>query len=105
MDFKWNNDRLLAIDDADEIDKLTQLPESVQDKLLTNYLFAEFLNTFTDFFKISKGKTMLGASMIRSFYTWTDEIYRDFMINLLLKLEPFIEKKNVQIIRELEEFS
>ena len=29
MDFKWNNDRLLAIDDPDEISKLEQLPEHV----------------------------------------------------------------------------
>jgi len=105
MEFKWNNDRLLAIDDDDEKDKLTQLPVHVQDKLMTNYLFAEFLNIFTDFFKVSKGKAMLGANKIRSFYTWNDEIYRDFMINLLLNLEPYMENKNVQIIKELEEFS
>ena len=43
--------------------------------------------------------------MIRSFYTWSDEIYRDFMINLLLNLEPYMENKNVEIIKELEEFS
>lgn len=29
MDYKWNHDRLLAIDDADEIAKLKQLPEEV----------------------------------------------------------------------------
>ena len=95
MVFKWNHDRLLAIDDDDEKDKLYQMPISVQDKLLTNYLFAEFLNNFTDFFKIGKGKCMLGASKIRSFYTWNDEIYRDFMINLLLMLEPYMENKNI----------
>lgn len=29
MDYKWNNDRLQAIDDDDEKAKLAQLPEEV----------------------------------------------------------------------------
>ena len=43
FDFKWNQDRLLALDDDEEKEKLSQLPEFVQDRLITSYLFSEFL--------------------------------------------------------------
>ena len=73
FDYKWNNDRLLAIDDQDEIDKLNQLPEAVQDKLITNFLFSTFLNNFMDFFRCPKKVVILGATKVRSFFTWKDE--------------------------------
>jgi hypothetical protein len=48
-----------------------------------------------DFFKINKKNVMLGALQCRNFFTWKDDVYRDFMISLLLNLEPYVESKNV----------
>ena len=62
---------------------------------MTNFLFFEYLNTFWDFYKISKGKAVFGQAKVRSFYTWEDQIYRNFMINVLLSLEPYMEDRKV----------
>ena len=52
FDYKWTHDRLMAIDDDYEIALLNQLPEFVQDKLVSHYLFSDFLMRFLDFFRI-----------------------------------------------------
>ena len=43
FDYKWSNDKLMAINDEDEIAILSQLPLEVQDNLLTKFLFSDFL--------------------------------------------------------------
>ena len=42
FDYKWSNDLLMAIDDDFEIALLNQLPEYVQNKLISHYLFKDF---------------------------------------------------------------
>ena len=42
----------MAIDDDTEIAILNQLPEYVQDKLISHYLFSDFLMIFMDFFRL-----------------------------------------------------
>jgi hypothetical protein len=41
----------------------------------------------------------------RNYYCWKDKDYRDFIIHLLVHLEPFRENKYVKIIEELDEFT
>ena len=50
FDYKWNNDRNMAIDDEGEIALLDQLPTEVKDKLLVGYLYNNFLHTFKTLF-------------------------------------------------------
>lgn len=40
-----------------------------------------------------------------SFYSWEDQAYRNFMIDLLAFLEPRKEMKNVVLVDELDEFN
>ena len=54
FDYKWQFDRNQAIDDEQEIKILEQLPEEVQNKIYTNFLFREFLLKFKDTFTITK---------------------------------------------------
>ena len=41
----------------------------------------------------------------KTFYTWNDMEYRDFMIGVLMNLEPITYAKNTVLINELDEFS
>ena len=41
----------------------------------------------------------------KNFYTWDDAEYRDFMIGVLMNLEPIHYEKNRVLINELDEFS
>ena len=54
FDYKWQFDRNQAIDDEEELAMLEQLPEEVQNKIYTNFLFKEFLKTFSQTFTIYK---------------------------------------------------
>jgi hypothetical protein len=42
----------MAIDDESEIALLEQLPAEVQDKLISGFLFNQFLSKFSDFFRL-----------------------------------------------------
>jgi hypothetical protein len=54
FNYKWQFDRNQAIDDEEEMAILEQLPEEVQNKIYTNFLFKEFLHIFHDTFTICK---------------------------------------------------
>ena len=41
----------------------------------------------------------------RKFYTWDDTEYRDFMLYILLNLEPIRYEKNTLLVNELDEFN
>ena len=40
-----------------------------------------------------------------SHYTWVDDVYRDFMITLITRLEPRYENRKTILGNELEEFN
>ena len=58
FDYRWKNDKRNALDDDLEIQILTQLPQQVQDTLLTKFIFNDFLYAFTNFFKITSKGTL-----------------------------------------------
>ena len=66
FEYKWSYDKNLAIDSEEEMKILGQLPDEVQDKLLTNYLYSTFLNTFAGFFRLSRSFTS------RDYFSWND---------------------------------
>lgn len=61
-----------------------ELPHEVQDKLYTGFLFVSFLSNFRLFFKL---KSIKGNS-----FTWHNQNYRDFMMQILMNLEPRYEE-------------
>ena len=106
FDYKWTHDRLMAIDGEDEQSLLEQLPEFVQNKLISHYLFGDFLMSYMDFFRILNAPASLCCTTIlRKYYTWNDQEYRDFMVSILTSLEPFREGKKVTLIEEFDEFN
>lgn len=88
---------------------LYQIPDSVQDKIYSGFLFHEFLGKIQQFFRLSKAtsKNMFQKSKIKikSYYTWNDQQYRDFVLQVLTLLEPRFEKKHTILIDELDEFN
>lgn len=104
FEYKWAFDKNQAIDEKEELDLLYQLPSQVQDTLYSGFLFNDFLSKFQIFFRISKQSNHFKSEIeTRSFYTWQDTTYRDFMMQILTKLEPRFYKKKTVIIDEMDE--
>jgi hypothetical protein len=57
--YRWQYDKLQALDGEDEQALLDQVPEHVKDFLFSQFVFTEFIHTFASFFQIEKGKTMV----------------------------------------------
>lgn len=78
-----------------------QIPEEIQDCIFYKFLYSKFLRDFKWFFECEKKFTKIKYN----FYTWDDQVYRDFMIQVLIKLEPRREEKESVIFYELDDFS
>ena len=106
FDYRWKNDRNQAIDDDSEKALLEQLPDHVQNKLYQSFLFRKFLSVFRDTFKIPKeNEGEISLSGATPYYNWSDQIYRDFMMQILQKLEPRLMGKNQMIFEELDDIN
>ena len=81
---------------------LDQLPSNVQDKIYAGFLFTSFLNNFRQFFLICKDSQF--AKVSRNFFTWKDQIFREYMMNILTNLEPRYEALGTVVVDELDEF-
>ena len=77
-----------------------QVPVIVIERIYQQYLFKDFLNTYKHFFEYRKP-----TKHLHSRYTWDDLVYRDFMIRVLMSLEPCKEESDTIIIEELDEFN
>lgn len=75
-----------------------QIPTQVVDSIYADFLFRDFLGQYRKFFQIPK----LTANM-HSRYTWFDDSYRFFMLEILKNLEPRFEEKDTILIEELDE--
>lgn len=85
FEYKWRMDRNQAICTSDDFDLLSQLPNSVQRKLYTEYLFASFSYKFRRFFIISN----LEVKQKHAYYRYENPYLFDaFMIKMLQSLLP-----------------
>lgn len=99
FEVRWQNDKNQALR-GDENQKIyMQIPENVQNKLFNNFLFHDFLQKFCHFFKMSNSSQSLSGNK----FTWQNQVYRNFMMDLLHFLEPRQEPKNTILVDELEE--
>jgi hypothetical protein len=62
-------------------------------------LFQDFLASFSNLFSFENGQN----KNQKSFYTWHDFVYRNFMMDLMQNLEPRFEKAGTILIDELDE--
>ena len=87
--------------DEKDIELLTQMPEYVQDQIYYKFLHMKFLKDFEKYFSFEKYFTRLKYN----FYSWKDQMYRDFMTQILRSLEPRREESNTFLYYELDDFS
>lgn len=86
FNFKWLNDPLASLKTSEDLSIFEQLPEIVQNTLLSNFLLSSFLSTFRSFFILRKNfkNVFANDSYKLKAYTWFDESYRTFMVTLIL---------------------
>ena len=109
--YRWQNNRNQATTSISERAILDQLPDEVQDKLFSHFLFFSFTTTFAEMFRIPKYGTV--TQSIRNsvqipvsakyFYNWEDQNFREFMMKILSNLEPRFIPRDKIIFTELEE--
>lgn len=104
--YRWENDRNAAICMKSDLVLLAELPHDVQDRLLCSFLFSDFIQTFRSFFRLPK-ENQGGLIMFKSrptMFTWQDQFYRDFMSELIRRLEPWYTHARATVFAELDEF-
>jgi hypothetical protein len=99
FDYKWKNDSNQAFRDPEDTQHYSQLPEHVQQSIYKDFLFQPFLLRFKRTFDIPN---MMNPNQY-SFYSFEDQVYRDFMMHIMSNLEPISVKPNSIIFDELEE--
>ena len=94
FDYRWAVDLNLYTRDSEY---WLQLPDATKETMYVEFLWDRFIKvhhaTFGNLYKKSENKF--------SFYTWQDEQYRSFMLEVLQALEPRIEPANTIIFDEL----
>lgn len=98
--YRWQNDKLMAFRDEQDLSIFSQLPESVRQMMYTEFLFRDFLDSYKQTFSSFPNDENINQ---HSYFTWYDFHYRKFMESLLNCLEPRREEKNVIIYDELDE--
>ena len=73
------------------------LPETVQNRIYCEFYFSKFLSVFKDTFKIITPQGYL--------YSWTDQAYRDFMIQILRQMDYRHLNANTIIFDELDDIN
>ena len=101
FDYKWEHDKNAAFQDEVDLQLFSQLPDEVQVQIYNKYLFERFLQSFAKVFTFPR----LNCPHRYAFYTWTDQIYRAFMVQVLQNLECLREEKYVILYNELDEMN
>ena len=63
----------------------------------------KFFENFRSFFTIPKDMMVFKSCVIRSTYSWLDQDYKDFMLNIMANLEPRFETRRKTLIDQLDE--
>mmetsp|Transcript_10851 Transcript_10851/g.18162 ORF Transcript_10851/g.18162 Transcript_10851/m.18162 type:complete len:747 (+) Transcript_10851:337-2577(+) len=107
FDYKWKNDKNQALDEEEEQMLLLQLPEEVQNKIFTGFLYSDFLKTFRDTFTIPRDykKWLEEKARYSDYFSWNDQDYREFMIRVFMNLEPRFERAGYNLIEANDEIN
>lgn len=76
-----------------------QLNSETKEELYRNFLFFGFLKSFSRSFSFPNWDNPRAYS----FYTWSDQVYHSFMMEIMRSLEPRQEDPNELLFKELEE--
>lgn len=96
--YRWEKDKNDSLIKENYLYIVEQIPAQVVDSIYADFLFRDFLQQYRKFFQIPKQSVNL-----HSRYTWFDDSYRFFMLEILKNLEPRFEEKDTILIEELDE--
>lgn len=99
FDYKWEHDKNQAFREEEDLQLFQQLPPDVQVQMYNQYLFVGFLKAFSKVFSIPKHDNPNRYA----FFTWNDQCYHNFMLEVLKNLECRREDKGVILYNELDE--
>jgi len=103
MEYRWQNDKNLAIStDADRA-ILSQLPLEIQRKIYSDFLFKKFLKSFDRFFSLLNPQYIGDDLKKNAYYNWCHFDYQNFMIAILQRLEPIQFQAKKIIYNELDD--
>lgn len=94
----WSNDRLYSVATEADLRFFDELPPYIKTEIFKNFLFRLFIKTFKKMFEIRKNKKIL-----HSYYKWHDDVYSEFMIQMMKYLEPRKYHEGELIYQELQE--
>ena len=100
FDYKWQNDRIVAFQEEQDISHYSELPRDVQCSIFVDFLFREFLEHFL--VKTFTFKNIFVSNQ-PAYYSWDDHNYKIFMLEILTHLEPRQELPGTIILNELDE--
>merc|ERR1711871_1287172 len=103
FEYYWQNDKNYAIQTAEDLRFMDELPNNIRTDIYKDFLFADFLYMFNVHFKMQREQTMANASNKQQFYDWADTQYSQFMIALLQALEPRFYDVGEMIFEENDE--
>jgi hypothetical protein len=98
FDYRWDQNKYEVIHQSNF---LQQVPEYVEKNLYTTFLFEDFLTAYRNTFELA----LSNGPRRHMRYTWKDEQYRNFMIQILSSLEPIKFKEHCIILDELDDTS
>ena len=80
---------------------MDQIPDKVQQRILTSFLYRDFIKRYEYFFSMSKIKAQ-GLVGVKIAVNTKDEKYRDFIVQILKFLEPYRLETGEVIFRQDE---
>lgn len=110
MNHNWENDKNNFQKSKTDLMLLAQLPDSCKIALYTDFIFKDFLWKFRRIFRFKNDPSDQVAFVKQSkrkivfpFYTFEDQIYSQFMLNLMNLLEVRSYEKGDFIANEMDE--
>ena len=101
FDFYWANDRLSFISYDVGVGLLAEVPVDVRLLILKQFLFQDFYAEFSRHFELQRP---VDAPKVRyAFYKWGDEVYDEFMLEIMKALLPRRYFEGDIIFEELQE--
>ena len=89
----------MAFQEETDLSIVDQIPETVILRIYSDFLFGEFLESYQTIFSFRNEDSLNQPA----FYTWENQLYRNFMMSLLSVLEPRKQEKDVIMYNELDE--
>jgi len=91
FDYKWKTDVGYCIRTNEDMALLHQLPSETQMRIIKDYLYHDFLRDFSRLFRFKQNKfhtRILEKYKQYPYYTYNDQEYEKFILNMVIQLEP-----------------